>query len=150
MILRVPKVKIAGNPVIFPGGPASSTPGHVGGAGLDFDMDGNLVLGVGDDAVPAGRPQQLPADGAPRSERADARKTSANTGDLRGKVLRIKPLEEIAAGTAPGAGATYTPATNMFAGERGRQDAARDLRDGFPSAVHRARGPGQEGHGRRR
>ena len=126
VILRVPKVKIAGNPVIFPGGPASSTPGHVGGAGLDFDADGNLVLGVGDDAVPAGNGHNnYPPMEHRASERADARKTSANTGDLRGKVLRIKPLEDIAAGTAPGAGATYsTPADEHVRGRRRRQDAA--------------------------
>ena len=43
VILRVPKVKIAGSPSGFPGGPTDSGPGHVGGAGLDFDSDGQPV-----------------------------------------------------------------------------------------------------------
>ena len=32
--------------------PTDSGPGHVGGAGLDFDSEGNLYLGVGDDVSP--------------------------------------------------------------------------------------------------
>ena len=52
VILRVPKVKIFGSPSGFPGGPTNSGPGHVGGAGLDFDSAGNLYLGVGDDVSP--------------------------------------------------------------------------------------------------
>ena len=66
-------------------------PGHTGG-NLDFDLDGNLLLGVGDDV----NPHSEPSGGyAPLSERADrmwdARQTSANTNDLRGKILRVKP-----------------------------------------------------------
>ena len=66
VILRVPKAKIGGSPSGFPGGPTDSGPGHVGGAGLDFDSAGNLYLGVGDDVSPnAQRPQRLRADGLP-------------------------------------------------------------------------------------
>ncbi|RIQ22252.1 DUF1349 domain-containing protein [Jiangella rhizosphaerae] len=66
-------------------------PGHTGG-GLEFDAQGNLYLGVGDDV----NPHSEPSGGyAPLSEREgtfhDARATSANTNDLRGKVLRITP-----------------------------------------------------------
>jgi plastocyanin len=116
VILRVPKAKISGSPSGFTGGPTDSGPGHVGGAGLDFDSDGNLYLGVGDDVSPnaPGHNRYAPMDYR-ASERWDARKTSANTADLRGKVLRIKPVEDIAAGAEPGAGTTYTiPAGNMF------------------------------------
>ena len=80
-------------------------PGHTGG-GLDFDLDGNLLLGVGDDV----NPHSEPSGGyAPLSERPgtlhDARATSANTNDLRGKLLRI----------TPGADGGYTiPEGNLF------------------------------------
>src|SRR5690606_2837391 len=46
----------------------------------------------------------------------DARATSANTNDLRGKILKITPVEDIAADAEPGVGSTYTiPEGNLFA-----------------------------------
>jgi PKD repeat protein len=117
VILQVPKAKISGSPAGFPGGPTNSGPGHVGGAGLDFDSEGNLYLGVGDDVSPnaPGHATLTPMDYR-AAERWDARKTSANSADLRGKVLRIKPVDDIAAGADPGVDTTYTvPAGNMFA-----------------------------------
>lgn len=80
-------------------------PGHTGG-GLDFDGDGNLYLGVGDDV----NPHSEPSGGyAPISEREgtfhDARETSANTNDLRGKLLRITPQDD---------GSYTIPEGNMF------------------------------------
>jgi plastocyanin len=115
-ILRVPKAKISGSPNGFPNGPRDSGPGHVGGAGLDFDSEGNLYLGVGDDVSPnaPGHNRYPPMDYR-SSERWDARKTAANTADLRGKVLRITPRPNIKRGAEPGVGRTYTiPAGNMF------------------------------------
>ncbi|HTV22876.1 MAG TPA: PQQ-dependent sugar dehydrogenase, partial [Polyangiaceae bacterium] len=63
---------------------------HVGGH-IDFDRDGNLLLSTGDDTNP------FQSDGfAPIDERADrnpvfdAQRSSANTNDLRGKLLRIR------------------------------------------------------------
>ncbi|WP_432921355.1 ThuA domain-containing protein [Microbispora sp. CA-135349] len=120
-ILRVPKAKISGNPSGFPGGPTDNGPGHVGGASLVFDSEGNLYLGVGDDTSPnaPGHNGYPPMDHR-ASERWDARKTAANTADLRGKILRIKPIEDIpppASGSAPDPGLdkTYTvPKGNMF------------------------------------
>ena len=80
-------------------------PGHTGG-NLDFDLDGNLLLGVGDDV----NPHSEPSGGyAPLNERADrmwdARETSANTNDLRGKLLRVKPKAD---------GGYDIPAGNLF------------------------------------
>ena len=115
-ILRVPKAKITGSPSGFTGGPRDSGPGHVGGAGLDFDSQGNLYLGVGDDVSPnaPGHNRYAPMDYR-SSERWDARKTAANTADLRGKVLRIRPLANIQSNVEPGLGKSYTvPTGNMF------------------------------------
>jgi plastocyanin len=116
-ILRVPKSKISGNPSGFSGGPRDSGPGHVGGAGLDFDSQGNLYLGVGDDVSPnaPGHNRYTPMDYR-SSERWDARKTAANSADLRGKILRIKPLDKVRSNVEPGVGNSYTiPPGNMFA-----------------------------------
>src|SRR5699024_4231752 len=56
---------------------------------------------------------------APISEREgtfhDARETSANSNDLRGKLLRITPLADISEDAEPGVGSTYEiPEGNMF------------------------------------
>jgi plastocyanin len=115
-ILHVPKVKLAGNPTWCAGCPSGNGPGHVGGAALEFDSAGNLYLGVGDDVSPneAGHNAYPPLDYRAQEHR-DARKTAANTGDLRGKIVRINPLEEITPGAEPGVGTTYEiPAGNMF------------------------------------
>ena len=148
IILRVPKAKIAGSPSGFPGGPTDSGPGHVGGAGLDFDSEGNLYLGVGDDVSPnaSGHGGYPPMDYR-AAERWDARKTSANSADLRGKIVRIKPLDEIAAGTSPGVGQTYDDPGGEHVPDGHRERAPGDLRDGLPAAVHRAHRPGQPRHG---
>ena len=117
IILKVPKAKIGGSPSGFPGGPTDSGPGHVGGAGLEFDSAGNLYLGIGDDVSPNanGHNGYTPLDYR-SAERWDARKTSANTADLRGKIIRITPKQgDIPAGTAPGVDATYgIPEGNLF------------------------------------
>ena len=71
---------------------------------------------------------------APAASAWDAQRTSANTNDLNGKILRIKPME-IPTGT-PGVGTTYTiPAGNLFAPRAPTKDPARDLRHGLPQPV---------------
>ena len=88
---------------------------HVGGGSMSFDSDGDLYIGTGDDVDPfgAGGNGYAPMDQR-YPQRYDARNTSANTNDLRGKILRIHPLAN--ASGAAGAGTTYSiPTGNMFA-----------------------------------
>ncbi|RBM14369.1 PQQ-dependent sugar dehydrogenase [Streptomyces sp. PT12] len=63
---------------------------HVGGD-IAFDGDGNLYLATGDDTNPFESDGYTPIDERADSNPAfDAQRTSANTNDLRGKVLRIR------------------------------------------------------------
>ncbi|MER6014752.1 PQQ-dependent sugar dehydrogenase [Streptomyces bluensis] len=63
---------------------------HVGGD-MDFDKDGNLYLSTGDDTNPFQSDGYTPIDErANRNPAFDAQRTSGNTNDLRGKLLRIK------------------------------------------------------------
>jgi glucose/arabinose dehydrogenase/type 1 glutamine amidotransferase len=79
---------------------------HVGGD-IDFDAAGNLYLSTGDDTNPFDSAGYAPLDERPdRNPAFDAQRSSGNSNDLRGKVLRIRPS----------AGGGYTiPAGNMFA-----------------------------------
>ena len=58
---------------------------------LEFGPDGLLYIALGDNTNPHGSDGYSPSD--ERSDRSpwDAQKSSANTMDLRGKILRIKP-----------------------------------------------------------
>ncbi|WP_322725188.1 PQQ-dependent sugar dehydrogenase [Streptomyces spongiae] len=63
---------------------------HVGGD-IDFDKDGNLYLSTGDDTNPFQSDGFTPIDErANRNPAFDAQRSSGNTNDLRGKILRIK------------------------------------------------------------
>jgi glucose/arabinose dehydrogenase len=79
---------------------------HVGGD-IDFDAAGNLYLSTGDDSNPFDSSGYSPID--ERTERNpayDAQRSSGNTNDLRGKILRIKV----------NANGTYSvPSGNLFA-----------------------------------
>ncbi|MBT2429710.1 ThuA domain-containing protein [Streptomyces sp. ISL-112] len=67
---------------------------HVGGD-IDFDKDGNLYLSTGDDTNPFVSDGYTPIDErTDRNPAFDAQRTSGNTNDLRGKILRIKVAED--------------------------------------------------------
>lgn len=63
---------------------------HSGGS-LEFDRHGNLFLSTGDDTNPFASNGFAPIDEQPGREPWDAQRTSSNTNDLRGKILRIHP-----------------------------------------------------------
>ncbi|GIF75083.1 PQQ-dependent sugar dehydrogenase [Asanoa siamensis] len=78
---------------------------HVGGQ-IDFDGKGNLYLSTGDDTNPFFSDGYVPIDErANRNPAFDAQRTSANTNDLRGKLLRIR--------VKPNGGYTV-PSGNLF------------------------------------
>lgn len=63
---------------------------HSGGS-LEFDRHGNLYLSTGDDTNPFASSGFAPIDEREGREPWDAQRTSSNTNDLRGKILRIHP-----------------------------------------------------------
>ncbi|MFI7323740.1 PQQ-dependent sugar dehydrogenase [Streptomyces rubiginosohelvolus] len=79
---------------------------HVGGD-IDFDAAGNLYLTTGDDTNPFESAGYAPIDErTDRNPQFDAQRSSGNTNDLRGKLLRITPTAD---------GGYTVPAGNLFA-----------------------------------
>ncbi|HJS06592.1 MAG TPA: ThuA domain-containing protein, partial [Pirellulales bacterium] len=78
--------------------------GHSGGS-LAFGPGGVLYISTGDDTVPFESDGYTPIDERVGRERFDAQRASANTNDLRGKILRIKPEVD---------GSYSIPAGNLF------------------------------------
>ncbi|MEQ8848975.1 cytochrome c oxidase subunit II [Botrimarina sp.] len=79
---------------------------HMGG-GLAVSEAGDLFIGTGDNTIPI---PELPLDERPGNEHLDARRTSGNSRDLRGAILRIRP---------DGRGGYTIPAGNLFADGKG-------------------------------
>jgi cytochrome c len=63
---------------------------HTGGS-IAWDKTGNLYLSTGDNTNPHGSNGYSPSDEMEGRSAWDAQKSSANTNDLRGKIIRIKP-----------------------------------------------------------
>ncbi len=72
---------------------------------LAFDAKGNLFISTGDNTIESGSDGYAPIDEIKGREIWDAQRTSANTNDLRGKILRIHPEEN---------GSYTIPAGNLF------------------------------------
>jgi glucose/arabinose dehydrogenase len=82
---------------------------HVGGD-IDFDAAGNLYLSTGDDTNPFESDGYAPIDERTnRNPAFDAQRSSGNTNDLRGKILRIRP--SAAGGYTVPSGNLFTPGT---------------------------------------
>ncbi|MEV6489853.1 PQQ-dependent sugar dehydrogenase [Actinoplanes sp. NPDC051633] len=107
---------------------------HVGGQ-IDFDGRGNLFLSTGDDTNPFFSDGYVPLDDRPgRNPAFDARRSSANTNDLRGKLLRIRVGED---------GGYTVPRGNMFrpgTPQTRPEIYAMGLRNPFRFAVNRTNG----------
>ena len=84
---------------------------HTGGS-LEWGANGDLYISTGDNTNPFAHGFN-PTDERPGRAIWDAQRTSANTNDPNGKILRIRPIAN--ATGVPGVGTTYTiPQGNMF------------------------------------
>lgn len=80
---------------------------------LAFGPEGNLFLSTGDNTCPFESDGYAPLDERKGREEFDAQRSAANTTDLRGKILRIKPTP---------LGGYEIPEGNLFAEGEGRPE----------------------------
>ena len=67
---------------------------HSGGS-LEFDSEGNLYLSLGDDSTPFESDDYNPIDErSGRPKNVDAQRSSSNSNDLRGSIIRITPQSD--------------------------------------------------------
>ncbi|WP_328993099.1 ThuA domain-containing protein [Kribbella sp. NBC_01245] len=78
---------------------------HAGGA-LEFDAQGNLFIATGDNTNPFASDGYSPIDEQAGRAAWDAQRSAANSNNLNGKILRIKPQAD---------GSYTIPTGNMFA-----------------------------------
>jgi cytochrome c len=91
---------------------------HSSGA-LTFDGEGNLLVATGDNTsygLGISKNPFATIDERPGNEIYDAQRTSGNTDDLRGKILRIRPSDSLGNGYTLPAGNLF-PATDSTRGE---------------------------------
>jgi glucose/arabinose dehydrogenase/type 1 glutamine amidotransferase/PKD repeat protein len=103
------------------------------GGDFAWDATGNLYLSTGDDTNPFESDGSAPIDERPnRNPAFDAQRSSANTDDLRGKILRIKPH--------PSDPRYTVPAGNLFKSGGRREIYAMGFRNPFRIAVDKETG----------
>ena len=100
---------------------------------LYFGPDGSLYISTGDNTNPFDSSGYNPIDERSGRSAWDAQRTSANTNDLNGKILRIKPME-VPLGT-PGPGRYVHDPGRQPLPRRHRAHAPGDLRHGLPQPV---------------
>ncbi len=130
---------------------------HTGGS-IAWDKAGNLYLSAGDDTDPFASDGYSPSD--ERADRTfwDAKGTSSNSNDLRGKILRIKPKAneagyDIPEGNLFPKGTEKTRPEIYVMGNRNPYRISVDQRTGFlywgevgPDAGENKEGRGPRGH----
>ena len=104
---------------------------HTGGS-LEWGANGDLYISTGDNTNPFAHGFN-PTDERPGRAIWDAQRTSANTNDPNGKILRIRPIAN--ATGVPGVGTTYTIPPGQHVPRGHGADPARDLRHGLPEPV---------------